>query len=571
MDSFDKVGRGYTEIFRQHIGLENQFCSLNHAIKNPNAEIIERNTKGNLFDDIWFRNFEKIQFQPEIQIFKETNLFLTLSTFLHFFKKETKIIFLSRDIRGVISSFKKGGLFYNWDYSKRYSELKKTILNNIDYKELYFLFNDINENNPMDVLICLYFINSIEIWRLIFQNKEYTNILNLKYESLVENQNDEISKINSFLNVNLRINDEINSKQESDFNINKYKENAQDWLDILSEEEIKYIYKKVLSIRSEIENCEIKEFNNYLNEFGLDLINFPVPNVKVNPAIRPEFVHPGFYDKYSSKEELLNSIDFIEIQGGKFTYGNSKDKRCCITGSVELPKFKFATKYITNGQFAYFLNWLKENGVDNEIKGLYLFYNTNMPASRGGRIFLTTDGYRPLNGFEDHPVNWVTWIGAAAFAKWVGCRLPLEIEWEYVASLSGETKEGNNNYLLGDTSTVGYFPPDNSGVFDMFGNVKTWCQDWYFKGYSNSGLDFKVFKNVRGGAWNSYIPLSWERNYKPFLLSARSIGIRLVKDQGLVSTLNPDDLIKYKLFINDNSKINQNLSSLNSTLTEFFV
>lgn len=128
-------------------------------------------------------------------------------------------------------------------------------------------------------------------------------------------------------------------------------------------------------------------------------------------------------------------------------------------------------------------------------------------------------------GKENHPVVYVDWRDAAAYAKWTGARLPTEAEWEKAASWD-DTKKVKRTYpwgdkfdqnLLnsseggkGDTTPVGSYPGSASpyGVLDMAGNVWEWCVDWYDENYySNSpklnpkGPDAGEYHILRGGSW----------------------------------------------------------------------
>ncbi|MDP8231637.1 MAG: SUMF1/EgtB/PvdO family nonheme iron enzyme, partial [Candidatus Zophobacter franzmannii] len=133
-------------------------------------------------------------------------------------------------------------------------------------------------------------------------------------------------------------------------------------------------------------------------------------------------------------------------------------------------------------------------------------------------------------GFEDHPVNFVSYYGAEAYAEHYNLRLPTEWEWEIAARGGGggggieEYPWGNDdpvdetvaNYRnSGDmydngTTPAGYYPAYHS-LYDMAGNVWEWTS-------SEGDLvndDGESYKILRGGSWNSTLPYlkCWVRNF----------------------------------------------------------
>ncbi len=496
MNFIDKIGRRQTEPFRQHLGSESPFCTINHLQRKIEPPYFHPSLKSIPFAQIWHRNYISCLNNADF-IAKETNLFFTLGSFLDHYPKNTKVVLLSRNLYGIISSFKKKNLYQSWNYQDRYLSLKEVISHNPELSSFQAIINNTNKENWLEVLTTLFVFNCLEIDYLLFQNKTFENIEKISYENLVSKKNTVLNHLKKFLELNQNIantEEKQNIKSASPFNIFQKKESPEDWKTILTLSDIDEIFQHTQKLIPLIKKHFSPEALDRLFELGL-------------PTERP------FVDQQKKSSISPKDLPFVLKEV-----------------SEDIPEIKYQSAEsllisspITNLQYCQFLNWLKNLGFQNEIKGYYLFYNPNMSASRGGRIFLNTDHYHVLSGFENHPANWVTWLGAYIFSKWVKARLPLESE--LLSITKGLTKEIiNRDFIVGDTSSISSSKKESR----LLGNVKSWCFEWYYPDEIKPKKG-GVFKTVSGHAWNSSSASSLS-SYKPFLISARSIGIRLVKD-----------------------------------------
>ena len=175
-------------------------------------------------------------------------------------------------------------------------------------------------------------------------------------------------------------------------------------------------------------------------------------------------------------------IGMVLIPGGEFQMGSSysegnDDEKPVHT--VYVDAFYMDKYEVTNAQFKAFVDadpqWRKDRIPRAYHNGHYLNHWT---------------GNRYPNGKSDHPVVYVSWYAAMAYAQWKGKRLPTEAEWEKAArgGLVGQnypwgngigSNRANFGYNVGKTTYVGSYTANGYGLYDMAGNVWEWCLDGY--------------------------------------------------------------------------------------------
>lgn len=130
-------------------------------------------------------------------------------------------------------------------------------------------------------------------------------------------------------------------------------------------------------------------------------------------------------------------------------------------------------------------------------------------------------------GLEDHPVVGVSWYEAAAFARWVGKRLPSDPEWVKAGCWPvltqgtrpmqrrhpwGDTMDRERAHLWGSGSegTVSVFElPEGvsvGGIYHLVGNVWEWTSSNYgaWDPAQHKLETAAPMKSIRGGAFDTY-------------------------------------------------------------------
>ena len=200
------------------------------------------------------------------------------------------------------------------------------------------------------------------------------------------------------------------------------------------------------------------------------------------------------------------SFTMVAVRGGTFTMGATSEQESDAYWD-EKPAHK-----VTLSSFC-----IGETEVTQELWQAVM--GTNPSAFKGTK----------------HPVENVSWFDCQEFLKKLNVltgknfRLPSEAEWEYAARGGSRSRgckySGSNNiddvawydkncYDKGEDSPdygphdVGGKKPNELGLYDMSGNVREWCNDWWEETYYSAspqsdprGPEAGADRLLRGGSW----------------------------------------------------------------------
>ena len=193
------------------------------------------------------------------------------------------------------------------------------------------------------------------------------------------------------------------------------------------------------------------------------------------------------------------SPNFMFVEGGTFQMGSDDSDWLKPAHTVTITSFYMGKYEVTQKEWKAVMGWLP---IETFVKGNNLpvdgvtWYEAIKYCNRLSKKEGLTPVYKLIGLFIFGNNRIVAWNRNAN-----GYRLPTEAEWEYAAR-GGNGSPGNYRYSGSNTADevawhkgnsggivqeVGAKKPNGLGLYDMSGNVREWCWDWFDRNYySNS-------------------------------------------------------------------------------------
>ncbi len=155
--------------------------------------------------------------------------------------------------------------------------------------------------------------------------------------------------------------------------------------------------------------------------------------------------------------------------------------------------FQLASRPVTCAEYLGFINdngytrpelWLSEgwSSLRAENWQAPLYWRRDSDSGSGWSTY-TLKGVQPIDALAASPVCHLSFFEADAYARWSGCRLPTEFEWEYAAVQQPFLPEEGN---FVESAHLHPIPAqEGAGLQQMFGDVWEWTQSGYtgYPGY----------------------------------------------------------------------------------------
>jgi ergothioneine biosynthesis protein EgtB len=213
-------------------------------------------------------------------------------------------------------------------------------------------------------------------------------------------------------------------------------------------------------------------------------ILFTTPGLPSYKSHRPEFsISPGDLGK---SERTSGGIHRMGFDGDSFCFDDERPGH-----DVIVAPFRLHSSPVTNGEYLEFVeqqgyhlrsNWSDEGWEFAQRDHWHApLYWLNLD---GAWWEYCLDGLRPIDLVS--PVSHVSYYEAEAYAKWVGKRLPTEVEWEIATHACEDLGAGNfaeSGLLHPGTS------PHDSSSHRLLGDVWEWTSSHHLPYPGNENVD----------------------------------------------------------------------------------
>ena len=245
----------------------------------------------------------------------------------------------------------------------------------------------------------------------------------------------------------------------------------------------------------------------------------------------------------SAAEAKRTKADFVAFGADEDWFADEMPQR-----RIAMHAFRIGKTEVTNEQFEKFMR-------DGGYKDSRWWSKEGWEWREKHKITTPLSWEDPRFDAPRQPVVGVSWHEAGAYAKWIGCRLPTEAEWEYAARGTdgrrypwGAQRPDSVraitglDFRTGSPGLVGRRPLGRSpnGCDDMAGNVWEWCADYYAASYYRQGDNENPrgprhgsSRVIRGGAWPdmaNFLRCAVRGRVFPFGRNC-DIGFRLAADE----------------------------------------